>query len=76
MMTAYEIGEADSVDAKTGKVPNPNDADIDPKDIKIIMDTKNMGELFKVCHDLRKKVDAKYHKSIMTYYTKRKEELS
>jgi hypothetical protein len=76
MMTAYEIGEADSVDAKTNKAPNENEASIDPKDIKIIMETKNMGELFKICHDLRKRVDAKYHKSIMTYYTKRKEELS
>ena len=75
MMIAYEIGDVDSVDSKIGKAPNANDLDLDPKEIKAIMDSKSFEELKNVCTKLKTVKGTHYHRSLMNHYSVKKEEL-
>jgi hypothetical protein len=76
MMNAYEIGEADTVDAtmKPGKT-NPNELSLNSDQIKYIMESQNLKELFPRTNELKTKLGVQYYKSIAIHYNKRKEQL-
>lgn len=77
MMSAYEIGEADEVDAPEKTNPtNPNELSLNADQIKHIMESKDLKELFPRTNELKRKLGQQYFKSIAIHYNKRKEQLS
>lgn len=75
MMNAYEIGEADMVDATKEVKSNPNELSLNAEQIKYIMTSENLRELFPRTNELKQKLGQQYFKSIAIHYNKRKGEL-
>jgi hypothetical protein len=75
MMNAYEIGEADMVDATKEVKSNPNELSLNVDQIKYIMTSKDLKELFPRTNELKMKLGQQYFKSIAIHYNKRKGEI-
>jgi len=75
IMSAYEIGEADSVDATKEVRTNPNELSLNADQIKYIMESKDLKELFPRTNELKTKLGQKYFKSIAIHYNRRKEQI-
>ena len=74
LMMAFEIADSDVVDNKRNIAP-PTEVEIDEESIKKIEAVKTLEELKNVCTKIKNEKGFRYQKSIMAYYTSKKEEL-
>jgi len=71
MMSAYEIGEADEVDAAKEQTPaRPNELSISLEQFKYLKDSKTLTELSAKAKGMREKLGQTYYKSIAMHYAR------
>ena len=74
MMMAFEIAESDYIDQKDQSKNQP--PQLPEEHVKRIEAATDLDNLADICKDIKEKTQGKFEKSLITYYTKKKAELS